>query len=198
MGREAETVMLVSSKLFDESALASSVGVSSNMVVVGMKGDVEGIAMLMEGGPSTGRKLLLFPRFAEKPPVLPNIEAAEGRLEMGAPSGKVVGEVKTPWPNSDVSPSKTRRVGNVIAERVMLILGRAASGGPMSDAEWSKGGGSDMRLAEAEAAKVALSCLSPLSRFIDIFRKKPHLPPLFDVLVESESLRTAGGERSES
>lgn len=166
-----------------------------------MKGEVEGIAILIEGGPSTGKKLLLSPRLAENPPVPPNIELEGGSPDNGAPRGSVEGETGIlDWPNSLMSPPSALRVGKVMADREMLILGRMAEGGPISDTVCNNGGGSDFRLAEAEAASVAFSTfsdLSPLSRFIDILRKNPHLPVLVEVLAERLLFRgAAGGESS--
>lgn len=62
---------------------------------------------------------------------------------------------------------------------------------------WTRGGGSELRFAEAEAASVAFSIfsdLSPFRRFMDILRKKPHLLGLVEVEAVKPDRPAVGGE----
>ena len=170
------------------------------MTVGGMNGDAEGIAMLIKGGPSTGKKLRLFPRFCDVTAFVAKMDEDDGSA-FRPPRGSVDAEVGIlASPNSPIvgvaAMPVVRNVGSVMADLVTLILGRSGWAGPMSELECIKGGGSECKLADAEAASVALSGLSAFNRFIDILRKKPHLPVLVEVLDGRPADRGAGGEDS--
>jgi hypothetical protein len=90
-----------------------------------MNGEVGGMAMLIDGGVSTGKKLLRFPLLGRLPPVPSKIDPLEGRVLRGDAKGKVDAEEGIlDCPNSLISDSIVLRVGSVIAVRDMLILGR--------------------------------------------------------------------------
>lgn len=176
---------------------------SSAIIAEGINGEADGIAILMEGGPSTGRKLRLFPRVFEAKLVGAKIEELD-ETELSPPSGSVEAEegimVSPNSPKNEefagTAPA-VRIVGSVMADRVTLILGRTGCGGPMSELVWIRGGGSECRLADAEAAIEVFSALSDLRRFMDILRRKPHLPVFVDVLGGKPADREgAGGDIS--
>ena len=144
-----------------------------------MNGVVEGMDILIEGGPSRGRKLLRLPRVFDRPVTLPCMEVTEGKPLIGSVDAEL-GIFVELRPNSDTSDVIAFLVGKVIADRVLLIPGRIGKVGTGSELVWFSGGGIDLRFAEAEAVIVAP--LSALIMFIDIFRRKPHLPGLADVL----------------
>ena len=65
----------------------------------------------------------------------------------------------------------------------------------MSEFAWVRGGGKDLRFAEADATMVLFS---GFNRFIDILRRNPHLPDLVDVLVVKPGRVGGGGDSSDS
>ena len=175
---------------------------SSKIGTGGMKGEVDGIAMLREGGPSTGRKLLLLPRFVAAPPPLPKREVGKGKGLTDPPRGNVDEDVAVVLrPRLPASFAGTSfLVGRVIAERVAFMGGRTGRPGTKSVRAWGSEGGSSLRLAEADAANDVLSDFSdfsPFNRLIDILRRKPHLLVFVEALVVRETdLGCGGGEKS--
>jgi hypothetical protein len=174
-----DDAIIVKSSIVSSLRAGGSGSRCSNIPEEGMKGDIEGIEMLIEGGPSTGRKLLLLPRIIDDLLALLCIKFADGRLAMGIVDAEL-GNLVIGWPNSLTSDPMAFLVGSVMADLVEVTPGRGVNKGTGSELVWFSGGGMSLRFAEAEA--VRLGPLSALSLFIDIFRRKPHLPDLVDAL----------------
>lgn len=87
------------------------------------KADV-GIWTLIEGGPSIGKKLRLFPRNADPIPVEVIVigDGWYGSPDIGIVNAEGVEQLLI-WPNSDPSKSAILRLGNVAADMVLTIPG---------------------------------------------------------------------------